>query len=105
MSGGGEHGVNRLRAQTARARVAQHLGLRGFGVESGPVRASLAHRLVAVGSREDARRPAERRCERLAVVATAVETFVVGARQLADRSEWGRMGERALGEVRVPLAL
>ena len=40
---------------------------------------------------------------RLAVVAGAVEPLVMGTRQLADGSQCGRVGERALGEVWVQL--
>ena len=49
VSGRGEHGVDRLRAQTALASVAQQLGLGAGSVERGSVRAPLSHRLVGVG--------------------------------------------------------
>ena len=67
------------------------------------MRAPLSHRLVGVSGGEDARRPAERRRMRLAVVAGAVEPLVMGTRQLADRRKRWRVGERALGEVWVQL--
>ncbi|MGO9972559.1 MAG: hypothetical protein ACLP01_07095 [Solirubrobacteraceae bacterium] len=60
VSGRGEHGVD-AEAQSAFASVAQQFGLGARGVERGPVRARLSHRLVGVGGCEDARRSAERR--------------------------------------------
>ena len=71
------------------------------GVERRPVRPRLAHRAVAVGGGEDAGRLVERRPAGAAVVAGAVEPLVVGAGQEPDRGERRRLGERALGEVRV----
>ncbi len=64
VSGRGKHGVDRLRAQTALARVAQQLGLGAGGVERWSVRAPLPHRLVGVGGGEDACRTAEPRRRR-----------------------------------------
>ena len=103
VSGRGEYGVDRLRAQTALVRLARRLGLGVGGVERGAVRSSLSHRLVAVGGGEDPRRSAEPRRLRFAVVTGAVEPLMMATGQVADGRQCGRVGERALGEVRVQL--
>ena len=61
VSGRGEYGVDRLRAQTALTRFAQQLGLGAGSVQCGAMRASLSHRLIGVGGGEDPRRPPARR--------------------------------------------
>jgi hypothetical protein len=52
VSCGGQHGVDRLRAQTAGARVAEQLGFGGGSVECRSVRAPLSHCPVGVIDRE-----------------------------------------------------
>ena len=65
------------------------------------MRPRLAHRPVAVGGGEDAGRLVERRSARAAVVAGAVEPFMVRSGQEPDRRKRGRVCERALREVRM----
>jgi hypothetical protein len=101
VPGGGEHRIDRLGTQPALARFVQQLRFGAGLVERGPVGPLLAHRLVAVGGGEDAARAVEPRCERLAVVAGAIEPLVVSAGQRADLRERLRVRERALGVVRV----
>ena len=65
------------------------------------MRPRLTHRSVAVGSGENARGLVEPGTAGAAVVPGAVEPFVMRAGEDADRRERRRLGERALGEVRM----
>ena len=87
MARGGEHSVDSLWLEPPLFDFPHQLGLGLRRIESRPVRSRLAHGPVAVGGGKDAGGLIECRPARAAVVAGAVEPFVVRAGQHPDRSE------------------